>query len=199
MRMIRLLALLAGVWLALVGCAGPTPARTSTPVVATPDPAAAYRLASTCGLLDSRDLASLFPSAEVTRGARTADTVDRPIFAAEDVPAREASCIYYAFYQPGSKSGEMIQVTTWLDVPAGSDPGPLAAAWSRARESAGAAVADLGEAAYYAGGRLMVRQGSVYLTVEATGGSLDNGSGTPTGQQLDVEQKLARDALGRLG
>jgi hypothetical protein len=174
---------------------------TSTPTpVGTPSPAqvAIERLTGSCNLLNSNDLATIFSTAETIRGQPQIDQVGRPVFSSAEAPARELSCIYYTYHRPGSASEEMIQVTYWVDLPDQPASPAWSQLWAMARSRAAQRVPGVGDDAFYDRGRLTFKEGSAYVTLEVLGTALSSG-GTPGAlDQLDVERRLALNAVDRL-
>jgi hypothetical protein len=114
--MSKLLAvtLAIGLLLAPAACGGATPtAATLANPAAGPSPASTGTgqpdLTSRCSLLDSRDVASLFSSAEVEGPVHQVGVVSHPIF------ATESSGIYHVFHRPGSMDTELLQVIYGVD------------------------------------------------------------------------------------
>lgn len=169
-----------------------------TPTPTPPGTGAVSPAIDQCNLLDSRDLASLFSSAEVVLPQPKTSQVNHPIFAKQNAPASEATCVYYAYHQPGEKTMEMLQVTYWIDIPNQATPTAWAKVWSDASSQGAQAVSDVGDAAFFANGRLTFKKGNTYVTIEAIGTYLNTGTSTGEKQQIQIEKRLALDALGRL-
>ncbi len=215
-----LLTVLTVMMSALAGCSGvspavnvagrtpapaqtPTPQAGMTPTASTATPSLSStgapdaRLTSNCLLLDSRDIASLFSSAEVMKPVYQLSQVNHVIFSAENISATESSCINYAFHQPGSKDGEMLQVTYWVDVPDRATASAWARIWTDARSKAAQAVPGIGEDAFYDHGRLTFKEGNAYVTLEAVGSKLNADTQAGAAQQIAIEKQLALDASKR--
>ncbi len=195
------------------GAEGKTPAPAATPtnqatvgtsqatLVPSPQPegTASYRLMNSCNLLNSRDVASLFSSAEVEGPKHQVSQVNHLVFSTETISATESSCIYYVFYKPGSKDMELLQVTYWVDIPDQAAPSAWAQVWVDARSKAVQAVSGIGDDAFYNDGRLTFKKGSLYVTIEIVGTNLKTDSSAGVNQQIEMEKRIALDALSRLG
>jgi len=173
--------------------AEPTLTPLPTPLETTID-----RITNKCDLLNSHDLAGLFPSAEVTRPVHQLSQVNHLSFSQEKISSREASCVYYDFHRPGSKDMEMLQVTYWVDVPDQAAPEAWNQVWADARREADQVVPNIGDDAFYKQGRLAIKKGGIYLTIEVIGTKLNTDSREGTNQQIEIEKQLALDALSRL-
>jgi hypothetical protein len=175
----------------------PTPQDTATSAAQpTPESTQVYELTTFCNLLDSHDIASLFTSAEVETPVLKTGQVTHPVFSAQNAPASETSCVYYAFHQPGSNSFQLLQITYWVDLPAGASTSDWARVWSDASASAGQPVSGLGDGAFYANKMLTFKKGQVYLTLAITGSNLQIDAGP--NQVLEIETQLARAMLSHL-
>ncbi len=162
-----------------------------------PEKTTVYHLTSYCALLNSRDIASLFSSAEVMKPVHQVSRVNHTVFSTENVSATESSCINYAFHRPGSNEGEMLQVTYWVDVPEHATASAWAQLWTDAKSKAAQAISDIGEDAFYENGRLTFKEGNVYVTLEAVGTYLNTSTQAGVTQQMEIEKQLARDASNR--
>jgi hypothetical protein len=212
---------LTGLSLALLGCSGgktssnpegKTPTQTSIPTTqvatnlaeATPVPSPSPKstqnaeLTNNCDLLDSRELASFFSSAEVVLPTPQVNQVERPVFSTESAPATEVSCVFYVFHNPGSKDMVLLQVSYWLDLPDQATPRVWSQVWTDASSQSAQAVSGIGEAAFYQDGRLSFKEGKLYVTVEAIGTQVSTETPAGVQQQLDIEKKVALDMLNRL-
>jgi hypothetical protein len=211
MKKIVLIALSIGLLFSLASCGAAvspmateslSPAAPATQDTASPSPqtspSPADQLTGSCNLLSSRDVASLFVTAEVEGPTHQVSQVDRPVFATENISATELSCIYYVFHQPGSKEMLFLQVTYWVDLPGSVTPAAWIRAWTEASAQATEAVSGIGDAAFYKDGRLSFEKGSVYVTIEVIGTGLNAGASGGTSQQIDMEKQMALDALTRL-
>jgi hypothetical protein len=189
----------------------PTPAATPTnpatvgpseaPLVPSPQPEGtmSYRLMNSCNLLSSRDLASLFSSAEVEEPKHQVRQVNHLVFSTATISATESSCVYYVFHKPGSKDMEMLQVTYWVDIPDQAAPSAWAQVWVDARSKAGQAVSGIGDDAFYNDGRLTFKKDSLYVAIEIVGTNLNTDTSAGVNQQIEMEKRMALDALSRLG
>lgn len=158
-------------------------------------------LTKSCALLNSRDLASFFPShTEVVLPKPEINQVDHPIFSTGNASGTETSCVYYAFHLPGSSKEIVLQANSWIDVPS---PTVAASAWmqdwSGAKSKADQALSGVGDDAFYKDGRLSVKQGDVYITVEVTETDLDLNTTAGIIKQSAMEKQVALDILERLG
>lgn len=195
---------------------GTTPPVTSTPVstpitsksaTVTPVPKPAPTesrvniLTRSCSLLNSRDLASFFPShTEVVLPKPEISQVDHPVFSTGNAPGTETSCVYYAFHLPGSNEEIVLQVNTWVDVPSPSISGTTwMQDWENAKSSADQAVAGVGDDAFFKDGRMSLKKGDVYLTVEAMETDFNLGTPSTLKKQFTLEKQIALAMLGRLG
>jgi hypothetical protein len=187
---------LIGLLLITSGCAtaSPSPSYIMTQT-------AANTVIDTCDLLNSRDLANLFTShAEVILPKPQINDVEHPIFSTGHASGTETSCVYYAFYHPGSKSEVMLQVNYWLDVPA---PTASAEAWSQdwaqAKSVATQTISGLGNEAFFNNGQLTFKMDNWYVTVEATETDLDLKTPVGVNQQVAIEKQIAIDMLDHQG
>jgi hypothetical protein len=213
--------ILAGLSLSVLGCSGgnapsstqsntptqsaiPTTQVATRPVEATPVPSLSPKstqiaeLTNNCDLLDSRQLASFFSSAEVVLPTPQVNQVEQPVFSTQNAPATEVSCVFYVFHNPGSKDMVLLQVTYWLDLPDQTTPSIWSQVWTGASSQAAQAVPGVGEAAFYQDGRLSFKQGNLYVTVEAIGTQVSTQTPAGVQQQLDTEKQIALDILERL-
>ncbi len=203
-----LVALLAG--LLLAACAPAVSPTTSVPgthsleptaiAVVTPAPTPTLNdLLESCSLLDSHDLASFFTGhTEIVLPNPQIDQVQHPIFESGGAAGTETSCIYYSFHMPGSVDEVVLQVNYWLDLPASS----TAESWSRDWSDASAQAQTLtgfGDGAFYEDGRLSLKSGGYYLTLEAVETDWDLKTPQGAAKQLALEKQLAQTMLGRLG
>lgn len=213
MRACACLLTLAGLAASLASCssAAPTPATaTALPtmtVTAAPSLAPSVTgslagnqgdtslLTNNCGLLDSRYLASLYSSAEVVPPTPAISRVPRVIFSQEDSPASETLCTYYVFHQPGSGKMIMTQINYWVDVPSQAAASTVAKAWNDARGRASQQVTGLADAAFFSHGRLTLKRGDIYLTIEVLGTQLETSTPAGQAQQLSLEKGMAQNAL----
>lgn len=187
---------LIGLLLIISGCATatPSPAYLMTQTAAT-------TLVNSCELLNSRDLASLFTShTEVILPKPQVHPVEHPIFSKGHASGTETTCVYYAFYHPGSKSEVMLQVNYWLDVPASyASPEFWTDDWTQAKSRATQTISDLGKGAFFKDGQLSFKMDNWYVTVEATETDLDLTTSVGVNQQVALEKQLAIDMLDHRG
>jgi hypothetical protein len=172
------------------------PASSQTPA---PKGTAVYPVLDQCNLLDSRDLASLFSSAEVVLPQAQVSQVDHVIFSAEKTPTSESECVYYAYHRPGQKEMEMLQVSYWVDIPRQATPAAWAQVWKDASSNGVQAVSGVGDGAFFENGRLTFKKNGTYVTIEAIGTYLNSGTSTVGDQQVQIEKQLALDVLSRFG
>jgi hypothetical protein len=179
--------------------ATPTPAAaTATPPPVVPEPTVSLWM-STCQLLDSRDLAHFYTSAEVPEPVHQAGDVDHPIFSTESISATESSCIFLVFHRPGHTDQKFLQVTYWIDLAGPVSPEAWAQVWADAQAQAAQTVPGVGEGAFYSGGRLTFKKGSVYVTIEVIGTDVTTDTSAGIAQQIEMEKQMALDMLGRMG
>jgi hypothetical protein len=165
----------------------------------TPEGTASYRLMNSCDLLNSRDVASLFSSAEVEGPRHRVSQVNHLVFSKATISATESSCVYYVFHEPGSKDMELLQVTYWVDIPDQAAPSAWAQVWVDARAKAAQAVSGIGDGAFYHDGRLTFKKGSLYVTIEIVDTNLNTDTSAGANQQIEMEKRIALDTLSRLG
>ncbi len=210
------------------GGAASTPVASGTPAVETLPPSNGnLKSANSCTLINSSDLAQLFPPHnEITRGDPKTGPVRTPVFANPSpsvaslnsvtsgptatpttAPAAasgsaptgtETTCLFFDFHQPGSQTGWMLQVTYTVDVPNPSSAQAWTQAWAAAKAKAGPPVSGLGDDAFADGGNLYIKKGDTYLTFDSVDTHVDGT--TPAGKQqlLDYNKQLAQAALSRL-
>jgi hypothetical protein len=221
MRKLLTFILSAGCLLTIVGCSGvgaasnaeretPTPATTPTPQITlapteppsaplpSPNSTVVYQLSNNCELLGSRELASFFSSAEVVPPTPQVSQVNHVVFSTERVSAREVSCTYYVFYHPGKKDQVLLQVTYWVDLPDQTTASVWTQVWADAASKATQSVSGIGDQAFYTNGRLSFKKGSIYVTVEVIDTELNTQTPAGENQRLDMEKRIALDALNRL-
>lgn len=176
------------------GTPAPTAVLTVT-AVATANQADTSLLTNNCGLLDSRYLASLYTSAEVVPPTPAISRVSHVIFSSQSSPASETLCTYYVFHQPGSGKMIMTQVNYWIDVPTQAAIPTMAKVWRDARSQASQQVTGLADAAFFSHGRLTLKRGNIYLTIEVIGTHLSTTTPAGKAEQLSLERGMAQDAL----
>jgi hypothetical protein len=152
-----------------------------------------------CGLLNTRDLAGIFPThTETILPKPGIASVDHPAFSVQHAPGRETSCDYYSFYLPGSHSEIVLQVHYQLGVPASASAAQVwQQAWAAAL-AAGTAEPGIADGAFYRDGLLSFEKDNFYLTIEATETDRDLSTASDRGKQLTVERKLGQDIVARL-
>jgi hypothetical protein len=178
------------------------PAMTSPPVASpaptTPAPPASI---TDCALLNTYDMASLFTQdrTETQLPKPQSGQVSHPIFSTDNAPGREITCMLYSFINPDVKDMRLLQINYWIDIPDPSKRSLWTQAWSQLKSGGGKEIPGLGQAAYFANGRLTLQQGEFYITIEAIGPAMNavaNAGGDP---QLNVELLVAQDMLKKLG
>jgi hypothetical protein len=178
----------------------PTAAGGGLPVTSggTSQPLAMSKGANGCKLIDSNDLAHLFPPHnEITRGETKTGQVSHPPFSNTAAPGTETSCLFFDFHLPGQKTGWLLQLTYLVDAP---DPA-MVQAWSAAWDAAKAnaqPVSGLGDDAFSSGPNLFIKTKSIYLSFEGIDTHLDQKTADGIKQLLAEEEQLAQAALGRL-
>lgn len=154
---------------------------------------------NSCTLLNSSDLAHLFPPHnEITRDVPKTAQVTHPPFSSANAPGTEKTCLFYDFHQPGVQTGWMLQIIYLVDTPAPSSEAAWAQAWDAAKAQSGQTVSSLGDEAFTSGTRLYIKKGSAYLTFDATDTHLDAKTASGIQQLLAYETQLAAAALSRL-
>ncbi len=190
--------------LLVCGCTTRSPGRASTSGASTLRPTPPERdlssLEASCALLNTRDLASFFPThTETILPKPQIGPVGHPAFSTDNAPGTETSCVYYTFYLPGSHSEVVLQVNYWLDVPASASS---AQAWRQAWAAASAqqtqTAPGIGDGSFYADGRLSFRNGDVYMTVEATETDWNLSTASDRSKQLILERRVAADIISHL-
>jgi hypothetical protein len=152
-----------------------------------------------CNLLNSRDLASIFSSAEVVLPQAQVNQVNHLIFSAKKISANESKCVYYAYHRPGEKEMKMLQVSYWVDIPRQATSAAWAQVWKDADSNGVQAISGVGDGAFFQNGRLTFKKNDIYITIEAIGTYLDSGTSMVKDQQVQIEKQLALDVLSRLG
>jgi hypothetical protein len=178
--------------------ATPAPTVPTATSIPTPQSTTASLITSRCSLLNSHDLASLYPThTEVMLPTPQVSQVNHVIFSTQDVSANEISCIYYVFYLPGSANGEVLQVNYWVDTPNQATPAAWAKIWDDANSQAAQSVSGIGDSAFYENGKMTFKKGDIYVTIEVVGtsNSLDTNTSAGVEQQIKIEKQIAQDAL----
>jgi hypothetical protein len=184
----------------------PTPAAQATPTptepVSTPPPSppstAASLITSRCSLLNSHDLASLYPThTEVMLPTPQVSRVTHVVFSTQNVSANEISCVYYVFHLPGKNTEQVLQVNYWVDTPEKAADAAWAQIWADASSQAAQSISGIGDGAFYENGKLTFKKGDIYMTLEITGTSdtLDTKTNAGVEQQIKLEKQVALDAL----
>ncbi len=197
----RITPLLIALALAICGCSTAKARGASIKAVASPvGQTTASSLERSCALLNTRDLASIFPThTETILPKPQIAQVDHPIFSASNAPGAETSCVYYSFYLPGSHSEVVLQVNYWLDLPASASAEPLwKQDWTSARAAGTNGLSGIADAAFYKNGRLSFQKDDVYVTVQAVETDWNSGSASDMQKQLAVEKQIATDILSHL-
>ncbi len=154
---------------------------------------------NSCTLVDSRDLAHLFPPHnEIIEDTPQTGPVSHPPFSQVPAAGTEQACLSYTFHQPGNKAGWMLQVTYLVDRPDPSDAPAWSQAWTAAKANSGRSISGLGDGAFSVGAKLFVKKGNTYLTFEAADTRLVAKTASDTLQLIADEKELAADALQRL-
>lgn len=188
------------------GSASSTPAASNTAVPGTPSfqtvppptSGSTLKMANSCDLINSYDLASLFPPHnEIIRDAPKTGPVSQPPFSQAAAAGTQETCLFYDFHQPGKATGWMLQVTYLVDTPDPSAQQAWAQAWSAAAKS-GQPVNDLGVEAFASGANLFIKKGNTYLTFESTDTHLNMKTAAAMQQVLAYNEQLAKDGLQNL-
>ncbi len=152
-------------------------------------------LVDSCALLNTHDLASLFPThTETILPKPQISQVSHPAFFEGRAPGTETSCVYYSYYLPGSHSEIVLQVNYWLDVP-GS--GSTSQAWNASMRNA-QSVPGIGDGSFYQDGQLNFKMGGLYMTVAATETDWNLSMTSDRNKQLALEKQVAEDMLSHL-
>ena len=159
------------------------------------------RLVKSCGLLNNRDLASIFTShTEVILPTPQIIQVDHPIFSTGNAPGTETSCVYYTFHLPGSIKEIVLQVNYWVDVPVSATPSQAwTQDWTQANSKATQNISGIADGAFTKDGQLTFKKGDLYVTIGAVETDWNLKVSSDVGKQLAVEQQVALDILKRLG
>jgi hypothetical protein len=163
-----------------------------------PEGTAIDHLTSTCNLLDSRDVASLFSSAEVVGPVHKVDQVNHPIFSTETISATESSCVYYVFHRPGKKDEKFLQITYWVDVPSQATSSAWAHVGADAAAKAAQTVPGVGGGAFYDNSLLTFENGGIYVTIGIVDADLNMDTSAGVQQEIEMEKQIALDAQSRL-
>ncbi len=154
--------------------------------------------ANSCNLIDSYDLAHLFPPHnEVVRNVPKTVSAIHPPFSIARATGTETSCLFYDFHQPGVKTGWMLQVTYLIDIPDPSEVPAWSQAWAAAKAN-GQLVSGLGDDAFANGSNLFIKKGNDYITFESIDTHVDSKTTAGMQQLLADEKQLAAAGLRRL-
>ena len=170
----------------------------SLPKASPPTLGNTLKMANSCDLINSYDLASLFPAHnEIIRDAPKTGPVSHPPFSQVAAAGTQETCVFYDFHQPGKVSGWMLQVTYLVDTPDPSAQQAWAQAWS-ANAKSGQPVSDLGVEAFASGANLFIKKGNTYLTFESVDTHLNLKTAAGMQQVLAYNEQLAKDGLPNL-
>jgi hypothetical protein len=156
------------------------------------------QLTSGCKLIDSRDLAELFSTAEMIGPVHTVGQVNHTIFSTEASSATESSCVYNVFHRPGKQDEKFLQVTYWVDIPDQATPNAWAQVGADAKAKAAQTVPGIGDGAFYENGLLTFESGAIYVTIGIVDTDLNTNASAGVNQQIEIEKQIALDAQGRL-
>lgn len=178
----------------------PIPAAAATPSAVTLPPSdVTLKQANSCNLINSNDLAHLFPPHnEIVRDPPKTAPVSHPPFSTSAASGMETTCVFYDFHQPGTLAGWMLQVTYRLDTPDPSAVQAWSQAWDAARAQSGQPVSNLGDDAFTSGTNLFIKKGNTYLAFESTDTHVDEKTAAGVQQLLADEKQLAEAALEHL-
>jgi hypothetical protein len=151
------------------------------------------QLSSSCDILSSYDIASFFSYAEVEQPQHALNQVNHPAFSKQYFPVVESTCSFYAFYLPGSKNYQMLQVTTRVDLPENEPAVNWNQLWDNAISQANQIVPGLGDGAFYSNGSLTFKNGNAVVTLSISTVNLQVDPGPD--QALEIETRLAQAAL----
>ncbi len=171
----------------------------STPGPASPSNDIIRGISSSCNLIDSRDLAELFPphNETITNTPKTG-VVSHPPFSQTPAAGTETNCLFYTYHQPGKTTGWMLEVTYLIDVPDPSTTQAWSLAWNAAKASSGKQVSGLGDDAFSDGANLYVKKGNEYITFESTQTNVNGNTPAGMSQLLSYEEQLAKAGLSRI-
>jgi hypothetical protein len=153
---------------------------------------------SECAAITQGDVAGLF-AAETNQPLFGSGPVSMAAFSTDAISANESYCTFLAFHQPSSAKGSFYQVTYWVDTPDQATTDQWSQAWANAKRKAAHSIAGLGDDAFYTKGRLSLKKGSTYVTIEVLGNHVDTSTPEGVDQQIQIERQLAQKALARLG
>ncbi len=176
----------------------PIPAPTQVATVSA-DEKSKLLIINSCSLINSQDLAHLFPPHnEIVRNPPATSQVSHPPFSESAASGTETSCIFYDFHQPGSTSGWMLQVTYLFDVPDPSAQPAWSQAWEAAKGASSQLVAGLGDEAFISGTNLYIRTDDTYITFESIDTHVDQNTAAGMQQLIADEKQLASAGFARL-
>ncbi len=216
----KIFVVMAVLVLALAACASPAPPATSTPVsvptvgTATPVPIPTVATATPiiltrpdvqdatrgqvtkCGLVTRTDMGGFY-GAEVNQPFYHTGTTNVLPFSNEQVAANEYYCVYNAFHNSGSGSGNTFQTTYWVDQPGQTPAGQWTQVWKDGGAHAAQDISGVGDDAFYNNGRLTFKKGDTYVTIEVLATKMDTDTPAGVAQQIDYEKQVALKALSR--
>ncbi len=170
-----------------------------TPSSAPHDINAMRAAADSCNLINSQDLAHLFPPHnEITYSSPKTSQVTHPPFSSAQATGTETQCVFYDFHQPGGNTGWMLQATDLADVPDSSAVSAWSQAWTAAKEQSGKGVSGLGDEAFTQGTNLYIKKGDLYITFLAEDTHVDAKTASGVQQLIQYETQLATTAMSRL-
>ena len=180
----------------------PTPIPTAVLPTATTSAASAQTgllaTANSCRLINSNDLAHLFPPHnEIVRDPPTTGPVSHPPFSDAAAAGTETNCTFYDFHQPGKLDGWMYQVTYLIDVPDSGTSQAWNQAWEAAKAKSAQPVSGLGDEAFVSGANLYIKVGDAYISFESTDTRLDEKTVSGMQQLLAYEKQLAEAGFSR--
>jgi len=155
-------------------------------------------IANSCMLINSNDLAHLFPPHnEIVRDPPVTGRVHHPPFSDAAAAGTETSCTFYDFHQPGQLDGWMYQVTYRVAVPDPAAAPAWSQAWQAAKATSAQPVSGLGDEAFASGANLFIKLGNIYISFESTGTQVDEKTAAGAQQLLAYEKQLAQAGLSR--
>ncbi len=157
------------------------------------------KVANSCNLINSQDLAHLFPPHnEIVKDQPKTSTVSHPPFSEAAATGTENVCTFFDFHQPGGVTGWMLQITYLVDIPDPSATTAWSQAWAAAKTRSSQPVSGLGDDAFIGGTNLYLKIGDAYLTFEADDTHLDAKTASGAQQLIAYEKQLASNAMERL-
>jgi hypothetical protein len=160
---------------------------------------AILRTGNSCTLINSNDLAHLFPPHnEIVREPPKTGPVGHPPFSEAEATGTETDCLFYDFHQPGKINGWMLQVTYLVDVPDPSELQAWSQAWADAKAQSEQPISGLGGEAFASGANLFIKLGDIYISFESADTQVDEKTAAGADQLLSYEKQLAEAGLSRL-